>query len=220
MRVCCCWQRAWSWVWESMKSWKWIWKWRTRCSSAACRRRMSTMSEALTSVSFSSSCCWISSCCFCRSERIFEKWHMLSHTASILPSAGSRVRFTSTLSETSLGEKLEFASRWPARLSGVVVASPAAAIANCTNEGQHGFVGKQLCYERGKRKSVVGIRDSWGVLSLAPAIRCVDLRLVWGSELSPSYEATSAGGLFYRIVVSRVVVSKKDANWANLIVSS
>ena len=36
---------------------------------------------------------------------------MLSQTASILPSAGSRVRFTSTLRDTSLGEKLEFARR-------------------------------------------------------------------------------------------------------------
>ena len=65
---------------------------------------------------------------------------MLSQTASILPSAGSRVRFTSTLRDTSLGEKLEFARRWPARLIGVVVASPAAAIASCTTEEQHGFV--------------------------------------------------------------------------------
>ena len=41
---------------------------------------------------------------------------------------------------------------------------------------------------------------------------------MWGSELSPSYETPSAAGLFYRIVVSRVVVSKRgkpEQTWAS-----
>ena len=54
---------------------------------------------------------------------------MLSHTASIRPSAGSSVWFTSTFSETSRGEKAELAWCCPARLGGGVVSSPAAAIA-------------------------------------------------------------------------------------------